>query len=737
MPVTLTYPGVYIQELQAQSHAITGVATSVTAFVGYTARGIDNRAEPISSFSDYERLFGGLQLDSELGYGVQQFFANGGSNAYVVRVPRPGGAYAAVSFSDLTFTALSKGAWANDQILIDIDWNSTGTAFDTKSFNLTITNLVDGTTETFPAVSVDPSSSRYVAPIVNDADNGSQLVSVTQLQPVATAAPGITGTVSGPITAGAVALALGGTPLTGTVGVTQNVATVSGTGFNAALKANEQLVFGGDTTHSYTIKSVDSDTQVTLTSNFTGATATAAVAAIWSTTATKDFSLVFSVSEPTAPPAPLPLTIKVFPSGGPIPQSLAGLASQLASKINSALALAWPGASVQCSVATTTNGTGLRVSAFFPGADIDDKVTLGTPTGAGIGDGAGTLGFTATAATMGVAHYALGSTHTWASQPAGVAGADGTGLPGTADLIGDQLSFTGLYALDKVDLFNLMAIPDATRAAPGNPTALDPAVDPNAIYAAAVAYCAQRRAFLLVDCPPYVKNVPTAIDWKTSGLLVHDDHGAAFFPRLRLPDPLNNYQLRTFAPSGVVAGLYANIDTSRGIWKAPAGTEAVLSGVQGLVYKLTDNENGALNPLGLNCFRMFPVYGPVLWGARTLVGSDVEANQWKYVPVRRLALYIEQSLQGGMQWAVFEPNDEPLWASIRLSVGSFMNQLFRQGAFQGKTPAEAYLVKCDNETTVQADIDRGVVNVLVGFAPLKPAEFVVIQIQQLAGQTQT
>jgi uncharacterized protein len=152
---------------------------------------------------------------------------------------------------------------------------------------------------------------------------------------------------------------------------------------------------------------------------------------------------------------------------------------------------------------------------------------------------------------------------------------------------------------------------------------------------------------------------------------------------------------------------------------------------------LTQAENGTLNPLGINCLRAFPNIGHVVWGARTLEGSDVLASQWKYVPVRRLALYIEESLFRGTQWVVFEPNDEPLWSQIRLNLGAFMQTLFRQGAFQGTTPREAYLVKCDRETTTQDDINRGVVNILVGFAPLKPAEFVVIKIQQLAGQNQT
>ena len=173
------------------------------------------------------------------------------------------------------------------------------------------------------------------------------------------------------------------------------------------------------------------------------------------------------------------------------------------------------------------------------------------------------------------------------------------------------------------------------------------------------------------------------------------------------------------------------------MWKAPAGTDAVLRGVQALDVVLTDPENGVLNPLGMNCLRNLPAFGPVVWGARTLRGSDQLASEWKYIPVRRLALFLEESLYRGTQWVVFEPNDEPLWAQIRLNVGAFMNNLFRQGAFQGRTPREAYLVKCDAESTTQNDINLGIVNIIVGFAPLKPAEFVIIKIQQLAGQIQT
>ncbi len=177
--------------------------------------------------------------------------------------------------------------------------------------------------------------------------------------------------------------------------------------------------------------------------------------------------------------------------------------------------------------------------------------------------------------------------------------------------------------------------------------------------------------------------------------------------------------MRTFAPSGVVAGVYAATDGSRGVWKAPAGIKA---DAERRAWPDVHNyrpENGLLNPLGLNCSATFPVYGSVLWGARTLAGADAVASQWKYVPVRRMALFLEESLYRGLQWVVFEPNDAPLWAAIRLNVDSFMQTLFLKGAFQGTTPDQAYFVKCDSETTTQTDIDGGIVNILVGFAPLE------------------
>jgi phage tail sheath protein FI len=284
----------------------------------------------------------------------------------------------------------------------------------------------------------------------------------------------------------------------------------------------------------------------------------------------------------------------------------------------------------------------------------------------------------------------------------------------------------GLFALEKADLFNLLCIPPYLAAG---------TVDTQLVGAAA-AYCERRRAMLLVDPRDWATKdaAKGAMQNPSANVGTRSKNAALFFPRLRQPNPFRSNSLEPFAPSGAVAGVFARTDATRGVWKAPAGLDAAMNGVRGLQVNLTDPENGTLNQLGINCLRSFPVIGPVVWGARTLRGADQLADEWKYVPVRRLALYIEESLLRGTQWVVFEPNDEPLWAQIRLNVGAFMQNLFRQGAFQGTAPREAYFVKCDKETTTQNDIDLGIVNIVVGFAPLKPAEFVILKLQQMAGQ---
>ena len=311
-----------------------------------------------------------------------------------------------------------------------------------------------------------------------------------------------------------------------------------------------------------------------------------------------------------------------------------------------------------------------------------------------------------------------------------VVGVDG-GLLSTDDFNPAQAEANkrGLFALENADLFNILCIPPYLQIGD---------VDYSVLIPIAATYCERRRAMLVID-PPISWTTKKAAKDGITGTTVGttSKNAAVFFPRLRQPNPLLGNQVSDFVPCGAVAGIFARTDAQRGVWKAPAGLDATLVGVPNLSVPLTDAENGELNPLGVNCLRAFPASGRVVWGARTLQGDDRLASEWKYIPVRRLALFLEESLYRGTQWVVFEPNDEPLWAQIRLNIGAFMHNLFVQGAFQGQTPKDAYFVKCDKETTTQNDINLGIVNIVVGFAPLKPAEFVIIKIQQMAGQIQT
>jgi len=299
------------------------------------------------------------------------------------------------------------------------------------------------------------------------------------------------------------------------------------------------------------------------------------------------------------------------------------------------------------------------------------------------------------------------------------------------DYYNAELPDRGLNLLNKVDLFNMICIPSDDHV--NNKSV------PKEVYIDALTnFCIKRRAMLIVDAPEDwtdAQDAKTKVD-DTNNFITRHENAAVWFPLLLGSDPLDkDGKMREFVPCGTIAGIIARTDTNRGVWKAPAGIEATLFGFSDLKVKLDDDANGVLNPRGINCIRNFPGgYGMVLWGARTLRGADNLTDQWKYLPVRRTALYIEESLYRGTKWVVFEPNDERLWSQIRLNVGAFMHDLFRKGAFQGTDPKKAYLVKCDSETTTQEDIDKGIVNILVGFAPLKPAEFVMIQIAQLTNQ---
>jgi phage tail sheath protein FI len=361
-----------------------------------------------------------------------------------------------------------------------------------------------------------------------------------------------------------------------------------------------------------------------------------------------------------------------------------------------------------------------KVKIVSDTTDLDSAVTV-TPAQAGDVSSALKLG----RAYLGteISGSAAIRPATTPDPPQGFAdGSDGDPVqPG--DIVPPPLEDTGIYALNSLlfPRFNLLCLPGLTS-------------ENDAQLAAAISYCRDERAFLVADSPlAGFATIPPTL----GSLTALGEHGAIYYPRLKIVEALAGGTTRTLnlPACGAVAGVMARIDSTRGIWKAPAGREAGMAGVSALTADTDDNLSGQLNPRGVNVLRAFPGAGIVVWGARTLKGDDTASSEFKYIPVRRLTDYIGSSLYLGTQFAVFEPNDVDLHAQLRLAVGSFMRGLFRQGAFQqseSRAESDSFFVVCDATVNPQSEIDLGRVNVVVGFAPLKPAEFVVITIQQIS-----
>jgi len=669
MPATLTYPGVYVEEIPSGVRTITGVPTSITAFVGSAVRGPVNDPVPLFSFGDYERTFGGLSLSSPMSYAVRDYFLNGGGEALVVRLFRPdpanpnvtlanpGGA-APLSVGGLNLIAASPGAWgANLRARIQtppVDSRSAearaqlGIGPGDALFTLQVTDTSPGgASETFLNLTLADSPRRIDEVLKNSS-------SLVRFDGVPDPKPAVTEGV--------------------------DAATQATVDAKAALGAAKQQVAA-------------LSVSVPTTTAADAATAQKTVGSATSALATAQTTL--TTAQKALPPVP------------------ADVATAQAAVDAASLTLA----TAQLTLANTNLAAAQKAAPPVP-ADIksaQDAVA------------AATTAFQSAAG--GAARNAVTRASSAALANPAPPVSDGLPLDDVA-YQGSRAAKTGLYALEHTDLFNILCIPPPAVGAD----------TPVTVYQSALPYCVERRALLLVDPPASwvsagditANNEQKLTDLNLNGTDARN--AAVYFPRVLEADPLSGGRIGAFVPCGVVAGVMSRTDSQRGVWKAPAGLDASLNGTMGLEHGMTNGENGLLNPLGVNCLRTFPVFGSVVWGARTLRGADQVADEYKYVPVRRLALFIEESLYRGTQWVVFEPNDEPLWAQIRLNVGAFMQNLFRQGAFQGGTPREAYFVKCDKESTTQNDINLGIVNIVVGFAPLKPAEFVVLKLQQMAGQ---
>lgn len=542
MPINVSYPGVYIQEQPGLNAVISGVATSTTAFVGRTAWGPINEPTVVLSFSDYQRLFGGLHPDCPVSYAVFAFFNNGGSEALIVRLyEAPEDEQATTALLTVDTDKSGQALPANQQLKLEAE--SPGAWGNHLSASIATDNITDAVAQQF-------------------ASYGLTKADLFNL------------TVTWPDPAG------------------QN---------------NRQENFA-----NVTIKNVDAPNRLD----------------------------------------------KVLEN-----QSL---------------------------LIRATKGEKDSVVDNFPA----------TPPPAG---------------ATGQAKSAV------ASAP----------LSPTT-YIGDKETKTGIYALEKTQIFNLLCIP------PDQTTPVWRDIDPT-VWQAAVSYCAEKTAFLIIDPPNSVgkswydllnKGQIDKIDPSVLGISGSDmRYAAVYFPLVEAMDPLRENKTRIFPICGYMAGIYSATDMNRGVWKAPAGMEATIVGASDLQVKLTDGQNGVLNPLGVNCIRDFATAGIIVWGARTLSGQDPLIDDYKYVPVRRLVNYIELSVQQGTQWAVFQPNDETLWSELRLTIGNFLHDLWKQGAFMGATAEQSYKVVCDATTTTPTDQQNGIVNVLIMVAPTRPAEFIIINHQ--------
>ncbi len=631
MPVQTTYPGVYIVEQPSGSHVITGVSTSVTAFVGSARKGPGDTPTRLSSFADYVRTFGDvIDATQPMGHSVRLFFANGGSQAIVVRA-LGGGAVAAdldlpaASGLTLALTARSRGGWGNGTgggttgqggLFVTV---TPATQYPDDRFGLVVAEWTPGVgggpasivaQETWSELSMSPSHPRYV-------------------ETALAASTLVTAEVSGtPAPAPGQGTSTGSVAVTGSTSV-----TVSG-------KAIRLTVDQGTTT---------------------------------------DYVL--------------------FPTENP---PVAHTVNDVKAEINAAGSI-WP---------VTANISGGRLVLTSATSGLDSAVVVGV---IGLDDASEDFG-------LGVAR---GGTEVSGSAPyrpavapaAGLTGGDDGTTPGAADIV-SATEGQGMLALDTLDVprFNILCLPGVTTS---DTTPVSTALD----------YCRQQNAFYVVD--PAAGLNAAQLSTAANLLRAQGAHGAVYWPRLVTADST----AEGFGACGAVAGIMARTDASRGVWKAPAGLDAGVAGAVGLTAPTNDDVSGILNPLGLNVLRTFPGAGLVVWGARTLAGSDVLQSDSKYVPVRRLTDYLSVSLYLGTQFAVFEPNDPDLWAQLRLAVGGFMRGLFVQGAFQQsekRAESDSFFVICDASVNPQTEIDQGRVNVVVGFAPLKPAEFVVITITQLS-----
>lgn len=819
-----TYPGVYVREESSGARAVAGVSTSVTAFIGMTARGPLNTPVRIFNPADYERNFGPGTKGGEMSRQVQLFFDNGGGEAWITRIAqgaRPADITLNNENGDAALVLGAREAGIDGNMLrAEISY---GTVSPEGRFTVTVyRRVLDASgaaerqdSESFANLSMNPADAAYAVDTINA---GSALV--TAALPAAPVAPAGDSTVySGlilpsvandardsilarlaPDTSAALNVSYNGNPavpvvvdlagvaaLTGANGITGRIATAIHDallmdGNDVVVTVTAATILGGAArmvTVSVPNASLDilpgtggadlaSALMLTQESGAVNvdfyARARPATngygSRIHASPTNEDITRLLTLAamvkntvtswqlDQSALPATIgPIAFGFTNPAGPMyegavfsPTAAGDLSLGSLSNVADNLDQLLESLNTNAGDTWTAERQGYRVvlTSKSDASDSDLNVVFTTAGGTDLAanneifdptQGPGGIG------PINVAAYTLGRNGApLGTLDGGVYQQRGTAQNGDDGAIPTETEYRAAFdEIERnVDLFNLMVLPRARTEAANQSDA-----DRKVAFNAAGAFCAKKRAFLLVD-PPSADagdvwldstTAETGVDKLRIGLDTRNS--AVFWPRLKQSD--GSHQ----DPAGPMAGLMARTDGTRGVWKAAAGVEATLRGVAGVEYPMSDPENGVINPKAVNALRVFPD-GVLSWGARTLVGFNDSGNiDDKYIPVRRTMLYIEESLYRGLRFAVFEPNDEPLWAQIRLAAGSFMNGLFRQGAFAGAKASDAYYVLCDQSTTTPTDINLGIVNVTVAFAPLKPAEFVVLTVKQIAGQVQS
>jgi len=769
----LSYPGVYVQEVPSGVRTIAGVGTSIGMFIGTAKKGPINRPVRCVSYLDYARAFGEDVAGGDLVRYVKLFFLNGGTDCFVMRIAN-GAIPAQITLRSeggaptLRLTAKDAGVLGNDiRVRVTYAGAQPEVTFNLEVFRFELDSSgtrVKKDTEIWSGLSMNPASPSYAqdfltqnSKLINANDllagalnpgfslsgrsmtaanlatllgtNSVFLISVDgspyfriDTSAFPTTVAGIQSAINAQfVTEGLPGITVVAAPVAGITGFGNRVQITSGgTGdvfIRPAPEARDLAVplmlgtaQGGIEVSSHSVRR---PAPSGVTTKVTLADLNAFVSQLGSTVTSLSLQTLDAANAPQT--VPIPLAVDTVPLARVAVDAFAsspngnsdGLREKFAIIAQTINNFTPPIVTHRFSWKAEVWGSRLAIQ---PGDIYEDDYALPAPV---VALPAQLVALINTPPNVHFFRLGLGGT---GSQTAPVVGTDG-GKPFASD-------YDAAYdIIDKeVDLYNLMVLPP------------DAAVPVTSLYGTASVRCKNRRAFLLMDPPDSwtdAQIASTGVNTLRIGLV--KDYSALFFPKITIDE---NGLKKDIGPAGAIAGLCARIDSTRGVWKAPAGTEADLRGVVGLKQRFSDGENGILNPRAINTLRIFP-NGIVNWGARTMDGDDGFGSEYKYIPIRRLALFIEESLYRGLKWVVFEPNDEPLYAQIRLNVGAFMHDLFRQGAFQGQKPSDAYFVKCDTETTTQADRNLGIVNIWVGFAPLKPAEFVILYLQQMAGQIET